>query len=76
MLCEGVLLYILLVKVFGGSAEEKVKYFYIFGWGRSLSLSLSLSLDIAIKYFLLIILSYLISLFRGSCSLERDCASP
>ena len=34
MLCEGVLLYILLVKVFGGGAEEKVKYFYIFGWGR------------------------------------------
>ncbi|XP_044174180.1 uncharacterized protein LOC114947269 isoform X5 [Acropora millepora] len=33
MLCEGVLLYILLVKVFGGGAEEKVKYFYIFGWG-------------------------------------------
>ncbi|XP_068747063.1 adhesion G-protein coupled receptor D1-like [Montipora capricornis] len=33
MLCEGVLLYILLVKVFGGIAEEKVKYFYIFGWG-------------------------------------------
>ena len=34
MLCEGVLLYFLLVKVFGGGAEEKVKYFYIFGWGR------------------------------------------
>ena len=34
MLCEGVLLYILLVKVFGGGAEEKVKYFYIFGWGE------------------------------------------
>ncbi|XP_068752097.1 uncharacterized protein [Montipora capricornis] len=33
MLCEGVLLYILLVKVLGGGAEEKVKYFYIFGWG-------------------------------------------
>ena len=34
MLCEGVLLYILLVKVFGGGAEDKVKYFYIFGWGK------------------------------------------
>lgn len=34
MLCEGVLHYILLVKVFGGGAGEKVKYFYIFGWGR------------------------------------------
>ncbi|XP_074636328.1 uncharacterized protein LOC141894547 isoform X1 [Acropora palmata] len=33
MLCEGVFLYILLVKVFGGGSEEKVKYFYIFGWG-------------------------------------------
>ncbi|XP_074635576.1 uncharacterized protein LOC141893971 isoform X3 [Acropora palmata] len=33
MLCEGVLLYLLLVKVFGGSVEEKVKYFYLFGWG-------------------------------------------
>ncbi|XP_074637127.1 uncharacterized protein LOC141895246 isoform X2 [Acropora palmata] len=33
MLCEGVLLYILVVKVFGGGADEKVKYFYIFGWG-------------------------------------------
>lgn len=33
MLCEGVLLYILLVKVFGGGAEDKVKYFYVFGWG-------------------------------------------
>ena len=43
MLCEGVLLYILLIKVFRGIAEEKVKYFYIFGWGRfSPSLSLSL----------------------------------
>ena len=37
MLCEGVLLYILLVKVFGGGAEEKVKYFYVFGWGRFFS---------------------------------------
>ena len=34
MLCEGVLLYILIVKVFGGKAEDEVKYFYIFGWGR------------------------------------------
>ena len=34
MLCEGVLLYILLVKVFGGGAEEKIKFFYIFGWGK------------------------------------------
>ena len=34
MLCEGVLLYILVVKVFGGGADEKVKYFYIFGWGK------------------------------------------
>ena len=34
MLCEGVLLYLLLVKVFGGSVEEKVKYFYLFGWGK------------------------------------------
>ena len=32
MLCEGVLLYILLVKVFGGSPNEKVKYFLVFGW--------------------------------------------
>ena len=34
MLCEGVLHYILLVKVLGGGAEDKVKYFYLFGWGR------------------------------------------
>ena len=34
MLCEGALHYILLVKVFGGGAEDKVKYFYMFGWGR------------------------------------------
>ncbi len=34
MLCEGVLHYILLVKVFGGGAEDKVKYFYLFGWGK------------------------------------------
>lgn len=33
MLCEGVLLYILLVKVFGGGADDKVKYFYLLGWG-------------------------------------------
>ena len=46
MLCEGVLLYILLVKVFGGSAEEKVKYFYIFGWGRFGSLSKLLHLTL------------------------------
>lgn len=36
MLCEGVLLYFLLVKVFGGGAEDKVKYFYLFGWGKLL----------------------------------------
>ena len=35
MLCEGVLLYILLVKVFGGGADDKVKYFYLLGWGKS-----------------------------------------
>ena len=34
MLCEGVLLYILLVKVFGGGADDKVKYFYLLGWGK------------------------------------------
>ena len=34
MLCEGALHYILLVKVFGGGAGDKVKYFYVFGWGR------------------------------------------
>ena len=34
MLCEGVLLYILLVKVFGGGADDKVKYFYLLGWGN------------------------------------------
>ncbi|XP_078361558.1 adhesion G protein-coupled receptor B2-like [Oculina patagonica] len=33
MLCEGVLHYFLIVKVFGGGAADKVKYFYIFGWG-------------------------------------------
>ncbi|KAL9980408.1 hypothetical protein ACROYT_G008996 [Oculina patagonica] len=33
MLCEGVLHYFLIVKVFGGEAADKVKYFYIFGWG-------------------------------------------
>ena len=40
MLCEGVLLYILLVKVFGGGAEDKVKYFYLFGWGKPVYRSL------------------------------------
>ena len=41
MLCEGVLLYFLLVKVFGAGAEEKVKYFYIFGWGRFTSVNVA-----------------------------------
>ena len=42
MLCEGVLLYFLLVKVFGGGAEDKVKYFYLFGWGKPVYCSLFL----------------------------------
>ncbi|XP_048581998.1 uncharacterized protein LOC116611752 isoform X2 [Nematostella vectensis] len=33
MLCEGALLYIIIVKVIGGKPEEKVKYFLLFGWG-------------------------------------------
>ncbi|XP_068678794.1 uncharacterized protein [Montipora foliosa] len=51
MLCEGVLLYILLVKVFGGSAEEKVKYFYIFGWGfPAIIVAISLAATQAVGY--------------------------
>ena len=34
MLCEGVLHYILIVKVLGGGAQDKVKYLYMFGWGK------------------------------------------
>ena len=34
MLCEGVLHYFLIVKVFGGGVAVQVKYFYIFGWGK------------------------------------------
>ncbi|KAK3746252.1 hypothetical protein QZH41_005286 [Actinostola sp. cb2023] len=33
MLCEGVLLYLLIVKVIGAEVEEKVKFFLLFGWG-------------------------------------------
>lgn len=33
MLCEGVLHYYLLIKVFGVGVGNKVKYFYMFGWG-------------------------------------------
>ncbi|XP_068678749.1 adhesion G protein-coupled receptor B1-like [Montipora foliosa] len=51
MLCEGVLLYILLVKVFGGIAEEKVKYFYIFGWGfPAIIVAISLAATQAVGY--------------------------
>ncbi|XP_068681245.1 adhesion G protein-coupled receptor L4-like isoform X1 [Montipora foliosa] len=51
MLCEGVLLYILLVKVFGGSAKEKVKYFYIFGWGfPAIIVAISLAATQAVGY--------------------------
>ncbi|KXJ28919.1 Adhesion G-protein coupled receptor D1 [Exaiptasia diaphana] len=32
-LCEGLLLYLLIVKVIGGGVGEKVKYFVLFGWG-------------------------------------------
>ena len=34
MLCEGILLYLLLVRVFGGAAQESLKYFYALGWGK------------------------------------------
>lgn len=34
MLCEGILLYFIIVKVIGAKVEEKVKWFLIFGWGR------------------------------------------
>ncbi|XP_073253880.1 adhesion G protein-coupled receptor B1-like [Porites lutea] len=33
MLCEGVLHYILIVKVFGGGSGTKVRYFCLFAWG-------------------------------------------
>ena len=33
MLCEGILHYIVIVRVHG-DAEDKVKFFYLFGWGR------------------------------------------
>lgn len=33
MLCEGILLYLVIVKVTGAIVEEKVKWFLIFGWG-------------------------------------------
>ncbi|XP_044174181.1 adhesion G-protein coupled receptor G4-like [Acropora millepora] len=51
MLCEGVLLYILVVKVFGGGAEEKVKYFYIFGWGfPAIIVAISLAVTQTVGY--------------------------
>ena len=34
MLCEGILHYIVIVRVLRGHAEDKVKFFYLFGWGR------------------------------------------
>lgn len=34
MLCEGTLHYLVFVKVVGGDAEDKIKYFCIFGWGK------------------------------------------
>ena len=40
MLCEGVLHYILIVKVFGGGSGTKVRYFCLFAWGRFFSLLL------------------------------------
>ncbi|KAM7434936.1 hypothetical protein ABFA07_015040 [Porites harrisoni] len=33
MLCEGILHYIVIVRVLHGHAEDKVKFFYLFGWG-------------------------------------------
>lgn len=33
MLCEGILHYIFIIRVFHGDAEDKVKFFYLFGWG-------------------------------------------
>ncbi|XP_068678399.1 adhesion G protein-coupled receptor L4-like [Montipora foliosa] len=51
MLCEGVLLYIVLIKVFRGIAEEKVKYFYIFGWGfPAIIVAISLATTQAVGY--------------------------
>ncbi|CAH3016664.1 unnamed protein product, partial [Porites evermanni] len=51
MLCEGVLLYVLLVKVFGGGAEEKIKFFYIFGWGfPAVIVVISLAVTQAVGY--------------------------
>ncbi|XP_067032059.1 uncharacterized protein [Acropora muricata] len=51
MLCEGVFLYILLVKVFGGGPEEKVKYFYIFGWGfPAIIVAISLAVTQTVGY--------------------------
>ena len=34
MLCEGILHYIVIVRVVHGDHEDKVKFFYLFGWGR------------------------------------------
>ena len=34
MLCEGVLLYLIIVRVIGAIVEEKVKFFLLFGWGE------------------------------------------
>ncbi|KXJ29080.1 uncharacterized protein LOC110252281 [Exaiptasia diaphana] len=42
-LCEGLLLYLLIVKVIGGKVEEKVKFFMLFGWGFPL-LTVAISL--------------------------------
>ncbi|XP_058959688.2 uncharacterized protein [Pocillopora verrucosa] len=51
MLCEGVLLYILLVKVFGGGADDKVKYFYLLGWGfPAVIVAISLGATQAVGY--------------------------
>lgn len=53
MLCEGVLLYILLVKVFGGGADDKVKYFYLLGWGKFVVFPFFLYFHQSLYYFLL-----------------------
>ena len=37
MLCEGILHYIVIVRVVHGDHEDKVKFFYLFGWGRCTS---------------------------------------
>ncbi|KAK3738197.1 hypothetical protein QZH41_012772 [Actinostola sp. cb2023] len=34
MLCEGVLLYLIIVKIIGAEVEEKVKFFWLFGWAQ------------------------------------------